>query len=212
MKAKLARHLAAGLISAGLISLAGLTACRADPATQPATEASTGNASTGAPTTMPSEKPLQAGTVAPTFTLMSNSGKEVNLADLVGKKVIVLYFYPKADTPGCTTEACGFRDAIADYDKANIAVLGVSPDPAAAITKFTDKYSLNFPLLADTDHAVCEEYGVWTQKSMYGKTYMGVARTTFVIGKDGKIAHTFENVKPAGHDLQVLEWIKGNLS
>jgi len=150
------------------------------------------------------------GTQAPAFKLPASDGRTIGLADFVGKKVVVLYFYPRADTPGCTKEACGFRDALADYDKANVAVLGVSPDPVEAVTKFADKFHLNFPLLADADHAVCEKYGVWQEKSMYGKKYWGAARTTFVIGKDGKVAHTFEKVKPEGHDREVLEWLRAN--
>jgi peroxiredoxin Q/BCP len=150
----------------------------------------------------------EIGKPAPTFKLNSSTGETINLADFKGKKTVVLYFYPRADTPGCTKEACGFRDALADYDKASVAVLGISPDPVDDVTKFGDKFHLNFPLLADADHAVAEDYGVWQEKSMYGKTYMGVARTTFVIAKDGKILHIFEKVKPEGHDQEVLEWLK----
>ncbi|MEO6434467.1 MAG: peroxiredoxin, partial [Tepidisphaeraceae bacterium] len=110
-------------------------------------------------------------------------------------------------TPGCTTEACGFRDAIAGYQKLDIPVFGVSPDPVADVKKFAEKFNINFPLLADADHSVTEKYGVWQEKSMYGKTYMGAARTTFVIGADGKIEHVFEKVKPAGHDQDVLAYL-----
>jgi peroxiredoxin Q/BCP len=152
-----------------------------------------------------------AGKSAPKFKLPSSTGKDISLADFKDKQIVVLYFYPKADTPGCTKEACGFRDALADYDKAKVAVLGISPDPVKAVDKFSKKFELNFPLLADEDHAVAEKYGVWVEKSMYGKTYMGAARTTFVIGKDGKIAHVFEKVKPEGHDQEVIAWIKENL-
>ena len=151
------------------------------------------------------------GKSAPKFKLDSSTGKAIALADYKGKEAVVLYFYPKADTPGCTKESCGFRDAMADFDKSKIAVLGISPDPVKAVDKFSKKFELNFPLLADEDHAVAEEYGVWGEKSMYGKKYMGVARTTFVIGKDGKIAHVFEKVKPEGHDQEVLAWVKENL-
>jgi peroxiredoxin Q/BCP len=151
------------------------------------------------------------GKAAPKFKLPSSTGKEISLADFKDKQTVVLYFYPKADTPGCTKEACGFRDALAAYDKAKIAVLGISPDPVKDVTKFGSKFELNFPLLADEDHAVAEKYGVWVEKSMYGKKYMGAARTTFVIGKDGKIAHVFEKVKPDGHDQEVLAWVKSNL-
>ena len=154
-------------------------------------------------TTMP-----VTGDKAPTFKLPSSTGDFVNLADYKDKTV-VLYFYPKADTPGCTTEACGFRDAIAAYRKLDVAVFGISPDPAEAVTKFAKKYKLNFPLLADADHAVADRYGVWGEKSMYGRKYLGALRTTFII-KSGKIAHVFEKVKPAGHDQEVLEWLKAN--
>jgi peroxiredoxin Q/BCP len=155
----------------------------------------------------PGEMP-KIGTSAPAFKLNSSGGQAISLADFKGKKSVVLYFYPRADTPGCTKEACGFRDALADYNKADIAVLGISPDPVDDVTTFGNKFHLNFPLLADADHAIAEKYGVWQEKSMYGKKYMGVARTTFVIGKDGKIVHIFEKVKPEGHDQEVLEWFK----
>jgi peroxiredoxin Q/BCP len=151
----------------------------------------------------------KTGSKAPSFKLPSSEGNTISLADFAGKKTVVLYFYPKADTPGCTKEACGFRDALADYDRANVAVLGISPDPVEAVTKFAGKFHLNFPLLADADHAIAEKYGVWQEKSMYGRKYWGVARTTFVIDKAGRIAHVFEKVKPAGHDREVLEWVKG---
>src|SRR5436309_760722 len=145
---------------------------------------------------------------APAFKLPSSAGGTISLADFAGKKTVVLYFYPRADTPGCTKEACGFRDSLADYDRARVAVLGISPDPVEDVTKFAEKFHLNFPLLADADHAICDKYGAWQEKSMYGKKYWGAARTTFVIGKDGKILHVFEKVKPAGHDQEVLAWIK----
>ena len=109
------------------------------------------------------------GKSAPKFDLPSSEGKSIALSDFKGKKTVVLYFYPRADTPGCTKEACGFRDALADYDKAHVVVLGVSPDDAAAVTKFAKKFHLNFPLLADADHSIAEKYGVWQEKSMYGK-------------------------------------------
>ena len=156
------------------------------------------------------ESVVSPGKRAPKFTLPASGGATINLADYAGKQTVVLYFYPRADTPGCTKQACGFRDALADYDKARVAVLGISPDPVKAVGKFADKFHLNFPLLADEDHAVADKYGVWQEKSMYGKKYWGVARTTFVIGKDGKIAHVFEKVKPEGHDQEVLAWLKAN--
>jgi peroxiredoxin Q/BCP len=147
------------------------------------------------------------GQPAPTFKLPSSTGETIDLAALRGKTV-VLYFYPKADTPGCTKEACGFRDAIASYRNLGVPVFGVSPDPVKDVTKFAQKFDLNFPLLADADHAVAERYGVWQEKSMYGKKYMGVARTTFIIGPDGKVAHVFEKVKPEGHDREVLDVLR----
>jgi thioredoxin-dependent peroxiredoxin len=146
---------------------------------------------------------LEPGDKAPDFTLPDQEGNPVSLSELRGKPV-VLYFYPKADTPGCTTQACGVRDHRADYDGAGAVVLGVSPDPVKKIAKFADKFTLGFPLLADEDHAVAEAYGVWAEKSMYGRTYMGNERTTFVIGPDGVITDVFRKVKPAEHDGLVL--------
>lgn len=151
---------------------------------------------------------IAVGKKAPSFKLASSTGKPISLSDYEGKTV-VLYFYPRADTPGCTTEACGFRDAAADYNKAKIVVLGVSPDTEKDVTKFATKFHLNFPLLADENHAIAEKYGVWQEKSMYGKKYMGIARTTFIIAPDGKIKQVFEKVKPAGHDQEVLAAILG---
>src|SRR5678816_3301958 len=119
---------------------------------------------------------LKEGSKAPEIKLLTDTGEELKLSSLKGKNV-VLYFYPKADTPGCTTEACGFRDALADYDRAKVVVLGISPDPVAKVEKFAKKFHLNFPLLADDGHAVAEKYGVWGEKSMYGRKYMGVLRT-----------------------------------
>jgi peroxiredoxin Q/BCP len=154
-----------------------------------------------------SDKPTptypQPGSAAPDFRLPSSTGGEVGLSDFSGK-TLVLYFYPKADTPGCTTQACGFRDATADYEAAGVSVVGVSPDPLKPVEKFATKRDLAFPLLADEDHAVCEAYGVWQEKSMYGKTYMGAARTTFLIDGSGTVRKVFEKVKPAGHEAEVL--------
>ena len=152
---------------------------------------------------------LQVGAKAPSFKLPSSTGETISLSDQSGKRV-VLYFYPRADTPGCTKEACGFRDAIAGYRKLDVPVFGVSPDPVEDVKKFAEKFNLNFPLLADADHAVTEKYGVWQEKSMYGKKYMGAARTTFIIGPDGTIEHVFEKVKPEGHDREVLEYLKSS--
>jgi len=141
---------------------------------------------------------------APDFELPDQDGRPVRLSDLRGRTV-VLYFYPKADTPGCTTQACGIRDRAAEYDAAGAVVLGVSPDPVDAIKRFHGGQSLNFTLLADEDHAVSETYGVWGEKSMYGKTYMGVQRTTFIIDAGGTVARVFPKVSPKTHDDQVLK-------
>jgi peroxiredoxin Q/BCP len=146
---------------------------------------------------------LTPGDPAPDFTLPDQNGDPVTLSALQGKTV-VLYFYPKADTPGCTTQACGVRDHRADYQNAGAVVLGVSPDAVKAVGKFDQKYGLGFPLLADSDHEVAERYGVWVEKSMYGRTYMGNERTTFVIGPDGTIKEILRKVKPAEHDDLVL--------
>jgi peroxiredoxin Q/BCP len=149
----------------------------------------------------------EPGTAAPDFNLPSSTGENIKLSDFAGRH-LVLYFYPRADTPGCTTEACGFRDSADDYEAAGVNVVGVSPDPETAVTKFADKYNLTFPLLADEHHTVCEAYGVWQEKSMYGKKYLGAARTTFVIDGDGQIVKVFEKVKPKGHEQEVLEAIQ----
>ena len=150
---------------------------------------------------------LNIGDKAPEFTLESTSGERISLADYRGKNV-VLYFYPKDDTPGCTVEACEFRDNHKQFDKADTMIFGVSPDDVKSHQKFTAKFDLSFPLLADVDKKVSEAYGVWVEKSMYGRSYMGVARTTFVIGKDGKITKIFEKVKPEGHSGEVLGVVK----
>ena len=147
---------------------------------------------------------IEAGTQAPDFTLLNQDGESVTLSDLRRRKV-VLYFYPRADTPGCTTQACGIRDRGAEYEAAGAVVLGVSPDPVKAIKKFHDKQSLNFTLLADEDHAVCEAYGVWAEKSMHGRTYWGAQRATFIIDGDGRVARTFPKVSPKTHDDVVLK-------
>ncbi len=146
---------------------------------------------------------IEQGDQAPDFELPDQDGSSVKLSDLRGQPV-VLYFYPKASTPGCTVQACGVRDHEADYAKTGAAVLGISPDPVAKVKKFHDKEGLNFTLLADEDHAVAESYGVWATKSMYGKSYKGNERTTFVIDADGKVAEVLRKVKPAEHDALVL--------
>jgi len=147
---------------------------------------------------------IERGDTAPDFELPDRDGRPTKLSDFRGEPVVV-YFYPKADTPGCTTQACGVRDHQADYASFGAPVLGISPDPVTKVKKFHDKYDLNFPLLADADHAVAEAYGVWVQKSMYGRTYFGNERTTFIVDSDGRIAQVLRKVKPATHDEQVLK-------
>ena len=146
---------------------------------------------------------LKVGGKAPELKLTDEAGQAFTLSSLKGKTV-VLYFYPKADTPGCTTESCEFRDHAAAFAEKGAVIIGISPDAEKAQGKFKKKFELPFTLLADVEHAGAEAYGVWVEKSMYGKTYWGVARTTFVIGGDGKIKHIFEKVKPAGHAEEVL--------
>jgi peroxiredoxin Q/BCP len=153
---------------------------------------------------METEQLIEAGTTAPDFELPDQDGNPVRLSGLRGRPV-VLYFYPKADTPGCTTQACGIRDHAADYDATGAVVLGVSPDPVAAVKKFHGGQSLNFTLLADEDHAVCELYGVWGEKSMYGRTFPGALRATFIIDPEGNVAKVFPKVSPKTHDEVVLE-------
>ena len=146
---------------------------------------------------------LKEGSQAPDFTLFTGSGEKLQLSSLAGRKV-VLYFYPKADTPGCTKEACGFRDAFAAIEGHDAVVLGVSSDPVDRVARFRSKYNLPFSLLADEDHVAAEKYGVWVEKSMYGKSYMGVERTTFILAPGGKIARIFRKVKVEGHAAEVL--------
>jgi peroxiredoxin Q/BCP len=146
---------------------------------------------------------IQSGDVAPDFELPDQDGATVRLSDLRGRRV-VLYFYPKADTPGCTTQACGIRDRADEYEAAGATVLGVSPDPVEAIKKFHSGQSLNFTLLADADHAVCERYGVWVEKTMYGRTYWGAQRATFLIDEEGVVRHVIPKASPKTHDDEVL--------
>lgn len=146
---------------------------------------------------------LERGDAAPDFTLADQDGTPVTLAGLRGRTV-VLYFYPRASTPGCTTQACGVRDHLPAYEDAGAVVLGVSPDPVKKVKKFHDDQGLNFALLADEDHAVCEAYGTWAEKSMYGRTYWGALRATFVIDADGVVRHVIPKVSPKTHDEQVL--------
>jgi len=150
---------------------------------------------------------IEPGDQAPDFELPDQDGRAVKLSDFRGQRV-VLYFYPKADTPGCTKQACGVRDHQADYEVTGAAVLGVSPDAVAKVKRFDEKYELDFPLLADEDHAVAEAYGVWVQKSRYGRTYFGNERTTFIIGDDGRVSDVLRNVKPGEHDEQVLNTLE----
>lgn len=147
---------------------------------------------------------IKVGEKAPAFKTVDQDGKTVSLKDFSGKSVI-LYFYPRDDTPGCTVEACSFRDHFADFKKKGAVVLGVSPDSAKSHTKFITKFQLPFTLLADEDHAICEAYGVWMEKSMYGKKYMGVQRSTFIIDPAGKMKAVFPKVKPEEHVAEVLK-------
>lgn len=146
---------------------------------------------------------LETGDQAPDFTLSDQNGEPLRLSDLRGETV-VLYFYPRADTPGCTTQACGVRDRRADYERAGARVLGVSPDPVDDVAEFAGKFDLDFTLLADADHAVAEDYGTWGERSMYGKTYWGVQRATFIIDREGTIAHVIPKASPKTHDDEVL--------
>ena len=150
---------------------------------------------------------LEEGEKAPAFTLTADDGSKVKLADLKGSPV-VLYFYPADDTPGCTREACAFRDRSGELKKLGAKVIGVSPDDVASHVKFKDKYDLNFPLLADPDHLVAEKFGAWREKNMYGKTTMGIARSTFLIDKEGVIRRVWKAVKVDGHDEAVIEALK----
>jgi peroxiredoxin Q/BCP len=153
--------------------------------------------------------PISENTPAPQFSLQDETGQVRNLSDFKGQAV-VLYFYPKDDTPGCTTEACGFRDGYGEYARAGVVILGISPDSPKSHAKFKAKYDLPFSLLADVDHAVCEAYGVWGRKKFMGNEYDGVFRTTFVIGKDGQVVKVFENVKPDGHAQEVLAALRAS--
>ena len=146
---------------------------------------------------------IDQGDTAPDFEVPNQDGEPVKLSSLRGQRV-VLYFYPKADTPGCTTQACGVRDHLPDYEGAGAVVMGISPDPVKKVKRFHDKQGLNFSLLADEDHAVAEAYGVWVEKSMYGKTYWGNERTTFVLDEDGVVRDILRKVKPKEHDERVL--------
>ena len=151
---------------------------------------------------------LKIGDLIPDIRLPSSQGADLSPRDFQGKKQVVLYFYPKDDTPGCTTEACELRDHYQAIIKTGAVILGVSPDGLDRHAKFITKHDLPFILLSDAEHLLCKACGVWVKKSMYGKEYMGVARTTFLIGQDGKVARVFEKVKPAGHAQEVLAAMK----
>ena len=151
---------------------------------------------------------IEEGKPAPEFELKADSGETIKLSDLRGKQV-VLYFYPKDDTPGCTKQACGIRDAYGEFERAGAVVLGVSPDDEGSHVKFKSKYDLPFALLADTDHSVAEAYGVWGEKSYLGKKYKGVNRSTFVIDVDGNVKKVLHDVKPATHADEVLAELAG---
>jgi peroxiredoxin Q/BCP len=150
----------------------------------------------------------KVGEPAPFFELPNENGEMVKLTDFQGAP-LVLYFYPKDDTPGCTKEACALRDDYSAYQKAGVKILGVSADSPASHRKFKDKYDLPFSLLADEEHEICEAYGVWAKKKFRGREYMGIKRTTFIIDGEGNISHVFENVKPAGHSQELIEALQG---
>lgn len=154
----------------------------------------------------------KVGTKAPAFTLLDQRGNSVSLSDYAGQKNVVVYFYPKAMTPGCTVQACGIRDSYAEYSEQGTVVLGVSPDSVDRLVKFEDKQELNFKLLSDEDHGVTEAFGAWGLKKFMGREYMGVLRSTFVIDKNGNIVMVMEKVKTKTHHQDVLDWIKQNLN
>lgn len=150
----------------------------------------------------------EVGDSAPAFSLLNQDGEKVALKDFKGEKTVVLYFYPKAMTPGCTVQACGLRDVKRDLTKYKAVALGVSIDPVARLTAFREKEDLNFDLLSDPEHAVCDKYGVWQKKKNYGREYMGIARTTFIIGKDGKVKAVLDKVKTKSHHDDVIAILK----
>lgn len=152
---------------------------------------------------------IRKGRKAPAFNLESDSGEWISLKDLKGER-FVLYFYPKDDTSGCTLEACEFRDNLPKFKRAGVKVFGVSPDTVRKHVKFKEKHDLPFTLLSDPAHEVCEKYGVWGEKMFWGRKYMGVLRTTFVIGENGYVEHVWEDVKPEGHAAEVIAWLRAN--
>jgi thioredoxin-dependent peroxiredoxin len=151
------------------------------------------------------------GNLAPTFVLKNQRGESVGLKDFKGKKNVVVYFYPKASTPGCTTQACGIRDTQPEFDALDTVVLGISPDAPAKLQKFIDKYSLNFDLLADEDHAIAEKYGVWGLKKFMGREFMGILRTSFVINKEGRLISLMSKVNTKTHDQEILEILRNGI-
>ncbi|MBI2608335.1 MAG: thioredoxin-dependent thiol peroxidase [Deltaproteobacteria bacterium] len=151
---------------------------------------------------------LKEGDRAPAIHLTASSGEKVKLSDFKGKKRVVLYFYPKDDTPGCTVESCGFRDSHKKIENQNAVILGISPDGIESHHKFIEKFNLPFILLSDEEKKTCQDYGVWIEKNMYGKKYWGVARTTFIVGKDGKIEKIYEKVKSEGHAEEVVDFLR----
>ncbi len=151
------------------------------------------------------------GNLAPAFSLQNQHGDKVRLKDFKSKKNVVIYFYPKASTPGCTVQACGIRDSAAAFKKLNTVVLGISPDPINRLQNFIDKQGLNFDLLSDKDHSIADNYGAWGPKKFMGKEYDGILRSTFIVGKDGKLKAIMDKVKTKSHHDDVIEWIKANL-
>src|SRR5690554_4448847 len=151
------------------------------------------------------------GNMAPAFTLQDQTGEKVSLKDFRGKSNVVLYFYPKAMTPGCTTQACGIRDSAREFARLDTVVLGVSPDPEARLQKFIDKHELNFDLLADEDHKIADKYGCWGLKKFMGREFMGLLRTTFIIDKSSRLRHIIDKVKTKTHHDDVRQWIADNL-
>ncbi|WGL17029.1 thioredoxin-dependent thiol peroxidase [Microbulbifer bruguierae] len=152
------------------------------------------------------------GNLAPAFTLKNQSGENVALKDFRDHKNVVLYFYPKALTPGCTTQACGIRDSVDEFSKRDTVVFGISPDPESKLQKFIEKHELNFDLLADEDHKVADKYGCWGLKKFMGREYMGLLRTTFIVDKSGRLQHIIDKVKTKTHHEDVLRWIDENLT
>ena len=151
------------------------------------------------------------GNLAPAFSLQNQQGDKVSLKDFKAKKNVVIYFYPKASTPGCTVQACGIRDSAAAFKKLNTVVVGISPDPIKRLQNFIDKQGLNFDLLSDEDHSIADKYGAWGPKKFMGKEYDGILRSTFIVGKDGKLKAIMDKVKTKSHHDDVIDWIKANL-